>query len=223
MASDMHPEDTLFLVHEADFRVHEHDCHVCPWAPYFPTPAKFLQQRGLDEERGTSYKATEPHEDLTWEEKQPVPPYIRDVVQLCTAAERVGHGNLVWYSWSSRTNGTPPEKKKDVKRKIFIASGMFAIAYSKKGAKYILEHLEGSALEKPDFMDQTLKRFLIDEGHAEAENWEPVSCTLPSGGSSTTFRETPQTRTSGVTGMIGPGARRDHMHDPTQEICTGPW
>ena len=69
-----------------------------------------------------------------------VAPELCDLVALCNAADSVGRGNMVWLGWNA---GFAGEVKKKPTDKTF-QFGSHCVAFTKKGAQALLEHMENS-------------------------------------------------------------------------------
>ena len=60
---------------------------------------------------------------------------LQDIVAYCTAASRLGRGNLVWLSWN-------PYDSKDKQSKLCSGTTLVAMTKKKKGAEHILRLLQ---------------------------------------------------------------------------------
>ena len=139
MMSERVPDDTLFLVCEADFRFWEQDC----MAPHEWLPMTVVAPElgaGGDNEVFRGYRASE----RSSQEEAGVSAELLDVLNICNSAVRCRRadgyhcGDVVWLSWNAGVEG----QKKPTKRNpgTTIAYGSQFIAWTKVGAERALEH-----------------------------------------------------------------------------------
>ena len=186
MIDERHAEDTLFFLIEEDWRLFESDC-VAPSLcalDYQSQELKKQQFRGFGRVQPQIQVSTDDESapllpadsvgaqvalDVAQQERlvsnmdfrffMPAPSQpddaavvensaCADIVAHCTAAARCGLGHIVWLSW----NPSESPKKKDV---LMYASTM--IAFTPKGARYLLNDMKNA---EPQHVDYYLLNFL---------------------------------------------------------------
>jgi len=195
MLDTRHPEDTLFLFSESDFRFYECDCLEPPtWLPLALrggtrrslSPAEPEQEgpelvfvtRGGARRRQRSFAGPVSTYGGAVRGGRPrtrgeyyVGPEIRDLVEIATVAHRTGVGEFVWCSWSAAHAGT-----KRPKRTTAISYGCFFLMFTQASARFFLDIMTRE--NAPDFFDLWLLSILNKEDCSLAASY----CVPPIGG-----------------------------------------
>ena len=194
MLDSRHPEDTLFLFFESDFRFYECDCLDVPtWLPLAmqASTRRSLSPASSEEADpevtpgapgGTasrrvsfagpvgSFAGAERGARPQTRSDYQVSSEIRDLIEIATVAHRTGVGELVWCSWSAAHAGQAP------KRSTAIAFGMNAVMFTQASARFLLTIM--MAQNKPDHMDLWMLRVLKNPACSLAACY----CVPPIGG-----------------------------------------
>ena len=176
-----HPEDTLFIVAEQDYRFYPEDC-VADWYGVVAD----VSRPGLDHNRKVIMEdrpeppspspagdppSPSPDEDVTTKPRDKKRKYIewfaaqhptetnqediskelRELVQLCNRASMINRGHVVWMGWC------PAGKRRSVPS---FASHLVCV--TKVGAKKMLEGMENGKLKKGHW-DRVLRGWLVGE------------------------------------------------------------
>lgn len=167
----LHAEDTLFYVFEADFRLTEFDCLMDTFKlPPWVQPQWGGDVADLESVRGTTFSRSQVHDQLPRFRSDERSEFLQHVTQFVTCCDRHGVGDLVWLGWNSCSDHSklPNFKVKGRgKRRQMPHWGNQFISYTQKAAKYMLEHWEGTSLGEATFYDGALRRWLVNEGHAD--------------------------------------------------------
>ena len=170
MCLPLHPPDTLFYVFEADFRLNEYDCLVDPFVlPQWVDPAYEGGTEELQSVRGTTYQRSMVHDQRPKTHNDQGSMFLNHVTQFVTACHRAGYGELVWLGWNSVSDHSEKlgfSMKGSKKRRQTPHWGNQLISYTRGAAQYILDNWSG-AISVPTFFDGALRRWLVNEGHAE--------------------------------------------------------
>ena len=194
MLDTRHPEDTLFLFFESDFRFYECDCLDVPtWLPLAMSASSRRSPSPADPEEeepelapGCRGEAAPPRRSFAG----PVGRYagaergarpqtranyhvsteIRDLIEIATVAHRSGVGELVWCSWSCACAGKHPKAHTD------IPSGMHAVMFTQASARFLLTLM--TTQNKPDHMGKWMLRILKNPVCSLAASY----CVPPIGG-----------------------------------------
>lgn len=162
MADERFSEDTLFFVAEEDWRCYLDDIKG-PGGIHADMVPEYLQKNfaiprteldmliarqmpwsgGQSSSQVSSQPPSADQEGVLWWHSEvkarkalyeDTSPELVDLVKLCNAAEREGHGDLIWLGWNPRDNPTH--------RKTSLGWGSQFIAVSAAGARKMLKHFD---------------------------------------------------------------------------------
>ena len=183
MMGPRHPEDALFIVAEADYRFYPEDCvgdwyaivadprrpaldenlkEIPPsGATPSPSPGDITDQPSPSPAAPIAEVATSKERKfMDWQQAQKsqdksaeFSEEIRELVQCCNVAAKIGHGNLVWFGWC------PSGKAKSLP-----SHGSHLMAVTRIGAQTLLEAMERNEL-KLGHWDLVVRDWLIKDNY----------------------------------------------------------
>ena len=208
MLDPRHPEDTVFLFFEADFRFYKRDC-IDPeqWLPMVAGNV-YLQPGGAGRPSGSSavlqiqdeseddavaaasaagcrerrwYRHMEARQGLREEDRQEerVSQELVDMVLTMNEAHRHNAGDLVWFSWNA---GGMKLKKRQ--RATHPDHGSFAIGFTRPAARILQEKMPNN---QPQLFDLWLLHNLVEGPTGELRDVMASYVCPPIGGYSEHF------------------------------------
>ena len=220
----LHAPDTLFYVFEADFRASEQDTWVDTFAlPSWVDPVHYYDIDAAASDRMSTYSRSVVHDQYERTKAYLGSEFLVQCTQFVTKCARVGFGELCWLGWNSvsdhsKAPGFAGKFKGKLRQQPYWGNQF--ISYTAKAAKYFLEHWEG-AIAEPTFFDGALRRFLINEGHAEhigASYAYPAFGGFKDHRSSNTPNNTPVCHWNNPDRQSGTFARSAHEKDVKRSI-----
>ena len=169
---DQFPEDQLFLYFESDFRFERtHDIKTEAWLPLALRGSSTWGSTGqqlmlMDAEPVAGIPAGTPAEPLagsmagtTKQQRPQLTPdrcseELRNMVEVCTQAHRLGKGDLVWMGWNASHPGSSNVKK------TVLGFGSQFICISRRAAPAILEAMKN--VDLPVHFDNWLRAELCN-------------------------------------------------------------
>ena len=159
MCLPCHQPDTLFIVHEGDFRLTAQSCEVtCLDEPPDKLTLSEEELKVLESTTATTYsRSTMYKADAMSPEGKT---YLDACVSLATCAHEAGRGDVIWCGWNSCTDH---HKRKKGVRATDIYNGSQQVMYSCDGAKkcYLKLHTGHSPLRSDYHYDLILKKELL--------------------------------------------------------------
>ena len=173
-----HPEfsdDTLFFVAEADWRLYKEHCTLDLRSKVLESGISDCWEAPVDSD---VWEGTDPHGSFQFRSGfSPPTQELEDLVMICNQAHRLNRGHVVWWAYNSRWFNRDGSIQKLTNHGWSLNNGSQLIALSKKGARFILDHIQPVV---SGHWDCVLRSFL--HKHREAlpycVHWPPIGGTV---------------------------------------------